>query len=160
VIPRPTRDVATYVAELRAAASRDAIFEILVKAASAVAGKVVVLAVKRGELAGWTGSPEAFDRDRLRAARVPIAGSDVMSAALEAPRMARIPKDATHAPILAALRSPLVGDVALVPIRVDGKPVAIMLAYELFEGAAMAKLDQLAGGAGDGLSELLRARRR
>jgi hypothetical protein len=159
-LPGPGRDVVAFLGELREARSRDAIFEILVKAASVVAGKVVVLAVKKGELAGWTGSPEAVDRDQLRAARIPIASSDVVSAALEAPRISRIPKDATHAPLLSALRSPLVGDAALVPIRVDGKPVAIVFAYELLEGAAMAKLDQLASAAGDGLSELLRARRK
>jgi hypothetical protein len=156
-------DVARLVEKIREAADRDAILELLAQGARLVAGRVAVLAVKREALAGWTCSPEMADRAQLRAARVTIAGSPVFGYALEnsAARLARIPKDAVHAPLLAALRAPLTGEVALVPIRVDDKPVALVVADELRDAdGALKRLEELAAAAGTALSALLRARRR
>jgi hypothetical protein len=164
-LSQEARDIARFVRDIREAGDRDAILELLAQGARVVAGKVAVLAVKRGLLAGWTCSPEMADRGQLRQAKVTTTMSAVLSEALESgtARLARIPKDATHAPLLAALRDPLMGEIALVGVRVDGKPVALVLAADV-PGAdarmACRQLEELAVAAGDALSELLRTKRK
>jgi hypothetical protein len=163
-LSQTARDIARSVRDIREAGDRDTILELLARGARVVAGKVAVLAVKRGVLAGWTCSPEMADRDHLRQAKVTIAMSAVLNEALEsgAARPARIPKDATHAPLLAALREPLMGEVALAAVRVDGKPVALVLAAEAATDprTACRQLEELAVAAGDALSDLLRTKRK
>ena len=57
----------------------------------------------------------------------------VLSKALEGPSatLARIPKDGTHAPLLAAMKVPPLAEVAMAAIRVEGKAVALVLADEV-----------------------------
>jgi hypothetical protein len=159
----PPGDVARVANEIRRATDRDAILELVAAGGRVVAGRVAVLAVRKGVLAGWTCSPEMADRARLRAARLAIEASEVFEKALESDlaRMVRIPKDAAHAPLLAAFREPLAGEAALVAVRVDGKAVALVLADRLVEiKSSLAALEELARAAGDALSDLLRARRK
>jgi hypothetical protein len=157
------QDVARVADEIRQATDRDAILELVAAGGRVVAGRVAVLAVRKGVLAGWTCSPEMADRERLRAARLAIETSEVFEKALESDlaRMVRIPKDAAHAPLLATFREPLAGEAALVAVRVDGKAVALVLADRVGEvKSALTGLEELAKAAGDALSELLRARRK
>jgi len=159
----PFADIGTLLQAIRDANDRDSILELLVAALRTVARKVAVLAVRRDGLVGWTCSPEVGERGALRAARLNPALSHVFTAALErdAAHLARIPKDASHAPLLAAMRTPPSGEVALVPVRVEGKPVAIVIADEMVDTMAVTRrMDELAHVAGESLARLVRERRR
>ncbi len=146
---------------IRSAPDRDSILEQVVAGMQVVARKVAVLAVRKEMLVGWTCSPELADRATLRTARISAAVSDVLSSALASDTavLARIPKDAAHAPLLAAMKVPPAGEVALVTVRVDGKAVALVLADELLDAApATERLQEIARVAGQALERLLRER--
>jgi hypothetical protein len=148
---------------IRAAADRDAILEQVVLAVKTVARKVAVLAVRKETLVGWTCSPELADRATFRTARIAPAVSPELTAALESETatLARIPKDATHAPLLAAMRAAPSGEVGFATVRVDGKPVALVLADELGDPLlATQRLDEVSRVAGESLERLLRERRK
>jgi hypothetical protein len=148
---------------IRAAGDRDAILEQVVVGVRTVARKVAVLAVRKEMLIGWTCSPELADRATLRTARIAPAVSDVLTAALasDVAMLVRIPKDAAHAPLLAAMKVPPSGEVALAPVRVEGKPVALVLADELGDPLqATRRLEEVARVAGASLERLLRERRK
>jgi hypothetical protein len=159
----PFPDIAQTLEAIRAATDRDAILEHVVAALRTVARKVGVLAVRRDALVGWTCSPELAERATLRTARIAPSLSAVLTAALEATgaTLARIPKDGTHAPLLAAMKVPPAGEVGMVAIRVEGKPVALVLADELGDTmVATKRLDLVAGIAGESLGRLLRDKRK
>jgi len=159
----PFADARAVFDAIAGASDRDSILELLVAGTRTVARKVAVLAVKRDTLVGWTCSPELGDRSLVRAARVSYGLSDVFSTALasEAAHLARVPKDATHAPLLAVMKSPPRGEVGLVAVRVGGKPVALVMADELGDTTlGTRRLQELAAAAGEALERLLRDRRK
>jgi hypothetical protein len=87
--------------------------------------------------------------------------SDLMSLALQSDvtRLERIPKDATHAPLLAAMKAAPAGEVALAAVKVDGKAVALLFADEIGDTLiATRRMQELARVAGESLGRLLRDR--
>lgn len=159
----PFEDVSAILDAIHNASDRDSILELLVAGTRTVARKIAVLALRREALVGWTCSPELGDRNVLRGVRILPDMSNVVSDALGADtaRLARIPKDAAHAPLLAVLRAPLSAEVALVAVRVEGKPVALLLADELGDTlVATRRMEELARTAGEALARLLRERRK
>jgi hypothetical protein len=159
----PPDDFAGVLQALNGAGDRDTVLELLVAGTRPKARRVAVLAVRRDTLVGWTCSPELGDKAVWRAARVAIGQSDVLSAALDAdaPRAVRIPKDAAHAPLLSAMKPPTFGQVVAVSLRVEGKPVALVIADDFAEATdATQRLLELAKAAGEALARLLRERRR
>ena len=161
--PMPFPPLGPALDAIRAAGDRDAILEQVVAAMQTVARKVAVLAVRKDALVGWTCSPEVADRATLRTARIAPAVSQVLTEALASPKalLARIPKDASHAPLLAAMKVPPSGEVALATVRVEGKPVALVLADALGDSLqGTQRLDEVARVAGEALEKLLRERRK
>jgi hypothetical protein len=161
--PMPFAPLGPALDAIRTAGDRDAILEQVVAAMQTVARKVAVLAVRKDALVGWTCSPEAADRATLRTARIAPAVSQVLSEALASPKamLARIPKDASHAPLLAAMKVPPSGEVALATVRVEGKPVALVLADALGDSLqGTQRLEEVARVAGEALEKLLRERRK
>jgi len=159
----PLAAVATTLEAIREAHDRDSILELVVAGTRTVARKVAVLAVRRDALVGWTCSPELGERNAIRAARVSPGMSDVFTGALatDTARLARIPKDAAHAPLLSAMRAAPSAEVALVAVRVEGKAVALVLADELGDPPfATRRMEELARAAGEALGRLLRERRK
>jgi hypothetical protein len=155
--------VTTILEAIRDANDRDSILELVVAGTRTVARKVAVLAVRRDALVGWTCSPEMGERKAIRAARVSPGMSDVFTEALagDTAHLARIPKDAAHAPLLAAMQASPSAEVALVAVRVEGKAVALVLADELGDAAfATQRMEELARAAGEALGRLLRERRK
>lgn len=148
---------------IRGAADRDRILELVVEGVQAIAPRVAVFAVRKDSLVGWTCSPEMADRGELRAARFtpgPATALDGVLAA-EGATFVRIPKDATHAPLLAGLKSAPAGDVAIASIRIDAKPVALVMADGYGDALATAKhLEDVAQAASEALGRLLRDRRK
>ena len=161
--PMPFPPVGPVLDAIRAATDRDAILEQVVVGMKTVARRVAVLAVRKDVLVGWTCSPELADRTTLRTARISPAVSEVLTAALASPSatLARIPKDAAHAPLLAAMKVPPSGEVALATVRVEGKAVALVLADELGDTLlSTQRLEEVARVAGESLERLLREKRK
>jgi len=75
--------------------------------------------------------------------------------------LARIPKDATHAPLLAAMRVPPSGEVGMVAVRAYGKVVAVVVADEMRDPRLVkGRLEEVAQVAGEATERLLRERRK
>ncbi|HLK38577.1 MAG TPA: hypothetical protein VKU41_17565 [Polyangiaceae bacterium] len=159
----PFDDGALVPDEMRRASDRDRILELLVTGLRSVAGRVAVLAVRKDAFVGWTSSPEIGDRAAFRAVRISTSTRTLFSETLEhqGVLLARLPKDAAHAPLIAALAPPPPGEVALVGVHVEGKPVAVVVADRLGEAlAATERMQELARLAGESLAHLLRDRRK
>jgi len=159
----PFAPVGPVLDAIRGAADRDAILEQVVAGVKTVARRVGVLAVRKDVLIGWTCSPELADRTTLRTARISPAVSDVLTKALDgaSATLARIPKDAAHAPLLAALKVPPSGEVAFATVRVEGKVVALVLADELGDTLlSTQRIEEVARVAGEALERLLREKRK
>ena len=128
-----------------------------------VAPRVAVFAVRKDSLVGWTCSPEMADRAQLRAARFTPGPETALDGVLasEGATFVRIPKDALHAPLLAGLSRAPTGDVALAPIRVESRPVALVMADGYGDELATARrLEEVAQAASEALARLLRERRK
>ena len=137
--------------------------EEVVLAVRTIARKVGVMAVRRDALVGWACTAEFADRTTFRAARLPMTMSGVLGVALTSPsaELARIPKDGTHAPLLAAMTSAPAREVGMVAIRVDSKAVALVLADDMDDALVGAqRLELVARVAGQSLARLLRERRK
>jgi hypothetical protein len=148
--------------QLRHARDRDSIMDLVVVALQTVDARVAVFAVKREALVGWACSPGFADRAALRAVRLHATGT-VLGAAIGHDRahIVRIPQDAAHAPLWAAMRAPPSTGVALAAVHVDGRAAAVLIATELLHRElALRRLDETARVAGEAITELLRARRR
>jgi hypothetical protein len=159
----PLDDAAATVEAMRAATDRDAILELLVTGTRRVARRVAVFALRRDLLVGWTCSPELGQRPLLRGVRILHDRSTLLTEVLasDKARLAHVPKDAAHAPLLAILTAPLSREVALVAVRVEGKPVGLLLADELGNTlVATRRMEELARAAGEGLARLVRDRRK
>ncbi len=156
----PTESV---LARIRETADRDRILELVVEGVRSVAPRVAVFAVRKDSLVGWTCSPEMADRAELRAARFTPGAATALDGVLgsEGATFVRIPKDATHAPLLAGLSRAPAGFVALVPIRVDSRAVALVMADGYGDELATAKrMEEVAQAASEALARLLRERRK
>jgi hypothetical protein len=157
-----TPDLAPILDQIRRALDRDATLELVVAGARTVALRAAVFAVRRRALVGWTCSPEFADRTALRLLHLPAMGT-VLAPAIdhEGACLVRLPADAMHAPLLGVMKTPSFTDVALVAIRVDAKPVALVLADGLQDPQVAAqRLKEIALVAGETIAELLRRRRK
>ncbi len=159
----PFDDLTTTLTAIRAATERDVILELLLAGIRPAARLVAVFAVKREALVGWTCTPEMGDRAIVRTVRMALPADSVLSTALATgdALLARIPKDAAHAPLLAAVHSAPAGEVALVAVRVEDKPVALVVVDEIGDTMAVTKrMQEVARAAGEAFARLLRDRRK
>ena len=148
---------------IRAATDRDHILELVVEGVRSVAPRVAVFAVRKDSLVGWTASPEMADRAELRAARFTPGPGTALDGVLasEGALFVRIPKDALHAPLLAGLKRAPAGDAAIAPIRVESRPVAVVMADGYGDELEAARhLEEVAQAASEALGRLLRDRRK
>ncbi len=159
----PEAPVASVVDSMREARDRDPILDLLVAGTRSFAERAAVFAVRRDSLAGWTGSNEIAERADLRAVRLLNSMPTVFHQAVEreSARLARIPMDAAHTPLLAVMRSPPAGQVVIAAVLADGKAIAVIFADGLAEPAlAIERIGTLARAAGESLGRLLREKRR
>jgi hypothetical protein len=160
--PAELAPIAPILEEIRATRDRDAILDLVLSATLTFARRAAVLAVRAGSLVGWTCSPELAEQTALRTVRLSAAGTALASALdNDGARFVRIPLDATHAPLLWVMNVPPASDVALVAVRVAGKPVAVVLADDLREPIeGVRRLEEIAHVAGAALAEVLQHRRK
>jgi hypothetical protein len=139
--------------------ARDAVLDEIVASAGASGMRVAVFAVRRDGIVGWTASPGACERERMRSLRWPPHVRTVLQAVLGRPEAAsaRVPGDAVHAPLLSALSLRPGHAVTLAAVHAEGRPVAIVLA----DGAGDSRterLHEIARAAGVSFERILRRR--
>jgi hypothetical protein len=143
---------------IRGVETRDGILEALVEGARLVARRVGVFAVRRDGLVGWTCSPELADLTAFRSLRWSPSTRTVLRTALESSSQTptvcfvTLPEDAVHGALRAMLGPERPHEVALAPVTVEGKGVALLLAEELDDVVvASERLAELARAAGEAL---------
>jgi len=160
VAPAP-EPVTAITEKMQLAQHRDRVLELLVSGVEAVAKSVVVLAIRRDAITGWTAS--AGIGAGLRDLRMPTSVRTVLDEGLDHAgiRLVRMPDDAVHAPLMTLLGIRPGSAVAVGAVRVEGKPAAVVVAAELVENLrAMSRMADLTPAAGDALARLLRERRK
>lgn len=153
----------TVLERIRDAADRDQILELVIEGVRSVAPRVAVFAVRKDSLVGWTCSRDMADRVALRSSRFTPGPDTALDGVLasEGATFVRIPKDALHAPLLGGLSRAPTGDVALAAIRVEARPVALVMADGYGDELATARrIEEVALAASEALARLLRERRR
>jgi hypothetical protein len=148
-------------AAIRGATDRDGILEALVGAVRLVARRVGVFALRRDGIVGWTCSPELAERSAFRALRWPPAARTVLRRALAAPGISfvAVPADSVHAALAEIVGPPSPHEVALAPVAVEGRGVAVILADGLDDPlVATERLQGLVRVAGEALELFVRAR--
>lgn len=153
-------DLSSVFAAIRSAESRDAVLELVLAGARAVASRVALFVVKKGGYLGWIGSPEFAEPGAIGSILVPLETSSIFDRAVrEDVFLGPIPNDAVHAPLLRAMQSAS-RDVAAVPVRVSGKTAVVILADELADTMiGTRRLEELAHAAGDAFARIVRSRR-
>jgi hypothetical protein len=153
---------ATLVEQMRGERNRDRILQVLVEGVRTAAGSVTVFAVRRDMVAGWLCSPDP-EGLAVRDLRIAISASPLIGEALssEGVLLARVPGDASHAPLVAVLGPGATGEIALTAVRVEGKLAALVVAGGLKDrSSSMLILAKYALAAGEALASLLRDSRR
>jgi hypothetical protein len=159
----PFEDIGPIVDDIRRAEDRDRIVDLLVAGVRTVARRVAVLAARRDSFTGWTCTQELGDKATLRAVRLPTNVHTIFKEATtqEGAVLVRVPKDGTHAPLLSVMKGVAPGEVALIAVRVEGKPAAVVMADETVDVLVLTqRMEKLAREAGDALARLLRERRK
>jgi hypothetical protein len=109
-------------------------------------------------VSGWLCSPDP-EGMAVRDVRIAVSASPLLGEALSSDGvlLARVPGDASHAPLVSVLGPRANGEIALTAVRVEGKPAVLVVAGELKErSTSMLVLAKHALAAGEALASLLR----
>lgn len=145
---------------LRAATSRDEVLELLLAGAHELASRVALFVVKRDGYVGWTCTPEFGDKIALRSLLVPYDVPSVFDHAVrDRIYLGPVAHEEGHVALLLVMRH-ATRDVAVIAVRVSGRPAVIVMADELGDTMlATQRLEELALVAGQSLTRILRTRR-
>lgn len=145
---------------IRAAGDRDAVLELVLTGARMVAGRVAVFVVKQGAFVGWSCTPELGDLAALRAVRIAVDAETALSQAVhEGTYLGPLRHDDLHAPLLRVMRASS-RDVAIVPVRVTGRTVAVVLADALGDTMlSTRRIEELVHAAGEAFTRIVRHRK-
>lgn len=157
---RPARerhaDPGPVLAALRRAATRDELLDLMLNGLVMVCGKAAVFAAKKGEYRGVRASEALASHAQIRELSVPSDGPSVFAtAALMGHYLGPVPATPVHAPLRGALGD-LVGEVAVVPVRVDGVLALLTLQADLDDTMlATRRADDVARASAEALTRIL-----
>lgn len=142
---------------MQEASDRDAIIALLISGMRAFARRVAVMAVKRDAFVGWSCNAEFGDARAWRSVHVPANVPSVLAtAAAGTPYLGPLFRTDGHMPIIDFMKEAS-RDVAVESVRVDMRPVLVLLADELGDTALGTKrLAELAKAAGASLARAIR----
>ncbi|TKC98380.1 hypothetical protein [Polyangium fumosum] len=157
--PLPFPDPSAILGALARAATRDEIVSLALGGAALFARRVALFAVKRDGFHGWTCNDEFGDEEALRALSIPLDVPSVFATATATSiYLGPVPETAAHEGLLAVMEraSP---DVAVVAVRVAGRPAAVLMVDDLGDTlTGTRRMDELARAVGEALARLLSAR--
>jgi hypothetical protein len=159
----PFADVEPILAGIRTASDRDEILGFVLAGVRTVARRVALFVVKRDELVGWTCTPELGDAAALKRLHLPTSAPSVVASALKrkAAHLDRLVKGPAHDALLAVMKAPPAGEVAITAVRAEGRPMLVVLADELVDTlVAIKRLDEIARATGDALARVLRNKKK
>lgn len=153
----PFPDAGPILAAMDEANDRDAIIALLISGMRAFARRVAVMAVKRDSFHGWSCNAEFGDARAWRNVQVPTNVPSVLATAASGTSyLGPLFRTDGHMPIIEFMGEPS-RDVAIDSVRVDMRPVLVLIADELGDTALGTKrLDQLAKAAGAALGRVIR----
>lgn len=156
----PLANIAGILTDLRAAASRDEVLELLLGGARMVARRVALFVVKRDGYLGWSCNREFGDRVAFQSVLLAPQESSVFEAAVrDGFYLGPLHAEPAHEPLLAVMNQAS-SHVAVVAVQIRGKTAAIVLADDLSDTlATIRELTELANTAGDALMHVVRLRR-
>lgn len=157
--PLPFPDPSAILGALGRAATRDEIVSLALGGAALFARRVALFAVKRDGFYGWTCNEEFGDEEALRALSIPHDVPSVFATATATSiYLGPVPETQAHVGLLEVMEraSP---DVAVVAVRVAGRPAAVLMVDELGDTlTGTRRMDELARAVGEALARLLSAR--
>ncbi|MDI1444778.1 hypothetical protein [Polyangium sp. 6x1] len=157
--PLPFPDPSAILGALARAATRDEIVSLALGGAALFARRVALFAVKRDGFHGWTCNEEFGDEEALRALSIPHDVPSVFATATATSiYLGPVPETPAHEGLLAVMEraSP---DVAVVAVRVAGRPAAVLMVDDLGDTlTGTRRMDELARAVGEALARLLSAR--
>lgn len=153
----PGLDPGEQIAE---AQTRDEVVELLVSGTRGVAGRVAVFAVKKGDIVGWSCSPELAHREAFKGVSITAAGSALLTQALNGgTHLGRLGKTEGLLPLFAIMTPPR-EDVVALSVRVADRPALLLVACDLKDPLSAARrLEDLAHVSGEALARILRQKR-
>ena len=149
-------DPGPVLAALQKATSRDELLDLMLNGLVMVSGKAAVLAAKKGEYRGVRASESLATNARFRDVSVPTEGPSIFAtAALMGHYLGPVPNTQAHATLLALL-GPDVGEVAVVPVRVEGVLALLTLQADLDDTMlATKRAEEVARAATEALTRIL-----
>ncbi|MDI3286316.1 hypothetical protein [Polyangium sp. 15x6] len=157
--PLPFPDPSAILGALARAATRDEIVSLALGGAALFARRVALFAVKRDGFHGWTCNEDFGDEEALRALSIPHDVPSVFATATATSiYLGPVPETEAHAGLLAVMERAS-SDVAVVAVRVAGRPAAVLMVDDLGDTlTGTRRMDELARAVGEALARLLSAR--
>lgn len=154
----PFADLEPFIEGIRRARDRDAIIEALLGGLQTIARGAGVLVVRRGEVRGWACNRELADFEAFRAVSISRREPSVIMAAIEKGfYLGRLSDERADAQLFSVLGQP-VGEIAIVTVEVQRRPVLLLLQTELGDSLLGTKRAmRLAKLAGEALGKVLRS---
>jgi len=157
--PLPFPDPSAILGALARAATRDEIVSLALGGAALFARRVALFAVKRDGFHGWTCNEEFGDEEALRDLFIPHEVPSVFATATATSiYLGPVPETPAHEGLYGVMEraSP---DVAVVAVRVAGRPAAVLMVDDLGDTlTGTRRMDELARAVGEALARLLSAR--
>jgi len=152
-------DPASTLGQLREAQDRDEVLALVEKSARAVAKRVALLVVRKDALVGWSCTAEFGNADGFRALSISTRTPSLLKSVLEGGVYLGPLLGSVGRALLQVMRS-ATRDVAIVAIRVAGKPAVVVVCDDLTDTLlATRHLDIVAKVAGEALERVVRAKR-
>jgi hypothetical protein len=142
---------------MRGAGARDQVLGALLSGVRAVARKVALFVLKKDSYIGWTCTPELGAVAAIRQVTIPVALPSVFStAAAGSTYLGPLYRNEASTGLLDVMEK-ATRDVAIASVRVQGRPVVLIVADELGDTLlATQRIEELARAAGDALARLVK----
>jgi uncharacterized protein YigA (DUF484 family) len=129
----------------------------LLSGVRAVARKVALFVLKKDVYVGWTCTPELGSVAAIRTVSIPLALPSIFStAAAGSAYLGPLYRNDATSSLLDVMQKAS-RDVAIMPVRVQGRPVVLVLADDLGDTSlGTQRIEELARGAGDALARLVK----
>jgi hypothetical protein len=139
--------------------NRDEVVRLALRGLRLIGKRLAIFAVKRDGFHGWACNVELGDPDAFRRVIIPMESPSVLATATATSfYLGPIPATPAHGSLLAVMEtsSP---DVAVLAVRVAGRPALVLLADEMQDTLTGTRfMDELGRAVGDALSRLLASR--
>jgi hypothetical protein len=153
----PFPDASAVIGLMRGAGTRDQVLGALLSGVRAVARKVALFVLKQNAYVGWTCTPELGHVAAIRQVSIPVALPSVFTtAAAGSTYLGPLYRNEASSQLLDVMEKAS-RDVSIAAVRVQGRPVVLIVADELGDTLlATQRIEELARAAGDALARVVK----